>query len=334
MHRVLIARLVLSALFLCASPTAFCEATKTMRRFTRTPYYTGPNDPERGRVRGTLKLGETVMIEVPGDTGDTDLRPGVVPEPNVTPPRGSRPGGPFEIEGIKPGDWVAIRILDVEPGPYGYCNNHGPSRGPLRSLVLVKDGMVYIEPDFAVPMRPMIGVIQLQSAAPVPAGAAAWDNGGNFDLNSVRAGSTVYIRAQRYGGMLTIGDTHAYMSDGELTGTGVEIDSTVTLKVDRVAGFATGGIVVETAERWYTAGIGANWEEAVKIAWADMVALVMQLYGSTAEHANRVVGTVADVVPGFAAGTLYNRGFQRPSYITLQMSIPKALRRTGHPFER
>ena len=34
-----------------------------MRRFTRTPYYTGKDDPERGEVRGTLKLGETVIIE-------------------------------------------------------------------------------------------------------------------------------------------------------------------------------------------------------------------------------------------------------------------------------
>ena len=42
------------------------------RRFTRTPYYNGPNDPERGKIRGTLKLGETVIIDVPGDTGDTD----------------------------------------------------------------------------------------------------------------------------------------------------------------------------------------------------------------------------------------------------------------------
>ena len=317
-----------------AAPFAFGQTAGTPRRFTRTPYYTGPNDPERGKIRGTLKLGETVIIEVPGDTGDTDLKPGVVPDPGVTPPRGSRPGGPFLIDGIKPGDWVAIRILNIEPGPYGYCNNHGPVRGPLRSLVPVKNGMVYIEPDFAIPARPMIGVVQLASAAPLAPGTPAWDNGGNFDLNSVKSGSTVYIRSQVYGGMLTIGDTHAYMSDGELTGTGVEIDSTVTLKVERVPGFPTGGIVVETADRWYTAGIGANWEEAVKVAWADMVALLMQLYNTTAEHANRVVGTLGDAVPGFAAGTLYNRGFPRPSYITLQISIPKTLRRTGQPFER
>jgi amidase len=309
------------------------RAEEGFRHFTRTPYYTGPDDPERSRVRATLKLGETVIIDVPGDTGDIDLKPGVVPDPNVMPPRGSRPGGPFEIEGIKPGDWVSIKIVNVEPGPYGYCNNHGPSRGPLRSLVLVRDGLVHLLPDFVVPIRPMIGVIQLESAAALAPGTPAWDNGGNFDLNSARPGSTVYIRAQRYGGMLTIGDTHAYMSDGELTGTGVEIDATVTLTVDRAAEFPAGGMVVETADKWYTTGIGANWEEAVKVAWADMVALLMHLHNTTAEHANRIVGTIGDVVPGFAAGTLNDRGFKQPSYITCQIAIPKSLRRTGRPFD-
>ena len=68
----------------------------------------------------------------------------------------------------------------------------------------------------------------------------------------------------------TLGDAHAYMSDGELTGTGVEIDVTVTLKVDRAPGFPNGGVVVETGDRWYTAGIGATWEDAVKVAWVPL----------------------------------------------------------------
>ena len=62
------------------------------------PRITRANDPERGKVRGTIKLGETVIIDLPV-TQATGLKPGVVPDPNVTPPRGSRPGGPFEIEG-------------------------------------------------------------------------------------------------------------------------------------------------------------------------------------------------------------------------------------------
>lgn len=301
------------------------------RRFTRTPYYTGPNDPERGKIRGTIKLGETVIIELPGDTGDTDLKPGVVPDPNVIPPRGSRPGGPFEIEGVKPRDWLAIRIIDVVPGPYGYSNNHSAVRGPMRVLTPVKDGMVHFPPDFVVPIRPMIGVISLQTAAALPFNI--WDSGGNLDFNTVRAGSTVYIRAQRYGGMLTLGDAHAYMSDGELTGTGVEIDMTVTIKVDRVEGFPTGGVVVETADKWYTAGIGATWEDALKVAWAEMVALISHLYNTTAEHANLIAGTIGDVVPGYAAGKVFHRGFDRPNYITLQIGIPKSLKRTGKPLQ-
>jgi acetamidase/formamidase len=302
------------------------------RRFTRTPYYNGPNDPERGKIRGVLKLGETVIIDLPGDTGDTDLKPGVVPDPNITPPRGSRPGGPFEIEGVKPRDWLAIRIIDCVPGPYGYSNNHGPVRGPMRVLTPVKDGMVHFPPDFVVPIRPHIGVIHLKPASALP--FSIWDSGGNLDFNSVRAGSTVYMRAQTYGGMLTLGDAHAYMSDGELTGTGVEIDMTVTLRVDRVDDLPNGGVVVETADRWYTSGIGANWEEAVKVAWAEMLSLVQHLYKTTPEHANLIVGTIGDIVPGYAAGKIFHRGFaERPSYITLQMSIPKALKRTGQPWQ-
>jgi amidase len=329
MRRFGFASLVLAIGFVTLTQSALGQTQ--YRRFTRTPYYTGPNDPERGKVRGTLKLGETVIIECPGDTGDTDLKPGVVPDPNVTPPRGSRPSGPFEIEGIKPRDWVAIKIIDVVPGPYGYSNNHGPVRGPMRVLTPIKDGMAHFPPDFVVPIRPMIGVVHLAAAAALPFNI--WDSGGNLDFNSVRAGSTVYIRAQRYGGMLTIGDAHAYMSDGELTGTGVEIDMTVTLRVDKAPDFPNGGVVVETEDRWYTSGIGATWEDAVKVAWAEMLALMIQLYSTTSEHANLIIGTIGDIVPGYAAGKLFHRGFERPNYITLQMSIPKSLKRTGKPVQ-
>ena len=40
-----------------------------MRRFTRTPYYTGPDDPEISQVRGTLELGE--MVSLIADRYDT-----------------------------------------------------------------------------------------------------------------------------------------------------------------------------------------------------------------------------------------------------------------------
>ena len=161
-----------------------------------------------------------------------------------------------------------------------------------------------------------------------------------MDFNSICAGSTVHIRAQRDGGYLTIGDGHAYMGDGELTGTGVEIDLTVTLKVDKSPGFPTGGPVVENQDWVFTAGMGANWEEALKIAWTEMVGLIADRYSTTVEHANLIVGTVGDAIPGYAAGSMNSRGFLQGNpmgkapngYVTCQIAIPKTLSRTGQPF--
>lgn len=308
-----------------------------MRHFTRTPNYDGPDDPEQGEVRGTLQLGETVVIEsVGGHDQDLqlegELRPGAVME--VGTPRYSRPGGPFLIEGIRPGDWVAIEIIDIEVGPYGFYRQGGPHWGSVRLLAPVQDGLIHFPPDFVVPVRPMIGYVHLESVA-----AYEMDYGGNMDFNSVQPGSILHIRAQKDGAYLYLCDVHARMGDGELTGTGVEIDAAVTLKVDRSPGFPTSSPVVEKtrvvedAEEFLASGRGANWEEAVKIAWSEMVGLIADRYDTTAEHANLIVGTIGDARPGYAAGTLNRRGHSTEgAYVTCQIAITKELRRTGTPF--
>ena len=101
-----------------------------MRRFTRTPYYRGPDDPERGELRGTLRLGETVVIETVGGHDqdlkiEGELRPGAVME--VGTPRYSRPGGPFYIEGIEPGDWVSIESWIWNAAPTASTATAAPS---------------------------------------------------------------------------------------------------------------------------------------------------------------------------------------------------------------
>jgi acetamidase/formamidase len=124
------------------------------------------------------------------------------------------------------------------------------------------------------------------------------------------------------------------MGDGELTGTAVEVDAAITLKIDRVPGFPTGGPVVETDRAHFTCGMGVNWEEALKIAWIDMVTLVCHLYDTTPEHANLLVGTLGDAVPGFVAFPLYSRGFRNDSiYVTCQIGLTKDLRRTSPPLK-
>ena len=138
--------------------------------------------------------------------------------------------------------------------------------------------------------------------------------------------------------MLT--DVHARMGDGELTGTGVEIDSAITLKVERSRGFSTSGPVVEktrvveSSEEFLTSGRGHDWEEALKIAWSDMVGLIADYYETTTEYANLIVGTIGEARPGYAAGGLNHRGTHHQSqYVTCQLAVTKELQRTGQPYE-
>jgi amidase len=308
-----------------------------MRTFTRTPYFTGSDDPARGEVRANLQLGETVVIETFGGhdqdyTQQDSLLPGAVFE--VRQHRHSRPGGPFFVEGIEAGDWLSLEIIDIAVGPYGFYRNGGPLWGSMRCVAPVRDGLVHFPPDFVVPVRPMIGYVRLESVANYEI-----DSGGNMDFNSVQSGSTLHIRAQKRGGLFLLTDVHARMGDGELTGTGVEIDSAITLKVDKSPGFPCHAPVVEKTRHvedeaeWLTSGQGANWQEAVKAAWIDMVALVSAQYSCTVEEANLIVGTLADARPGYSAGDLSVRG--RPhsnAYITSQLAVTKSLRRTGKPY--
>jgi len=307
-----------------------------MQKFERTPYYSGTHDPEHGEVRGPIDLDDPVQIETVGGhdqdyLAKKDLNAGAVME--VEPPRNSRPGGPFYINEIKPGDWIAIEILDVEVGPYGFYRNGGPHWGSVRLIAPVCERLIHFPPDFIVPIRHMIGDISLASVA-----AYQIDTGGNMDFNAVQQGITVHIRAQKEGGLLTLRDVHARMGDGELTGTGVEIDSTVTLRISRSQGFPCSSPVVEKTRyvenqaKFLTSGQGTDWEEAVKIAWSEMVALIADRYDTTVEFANLIVGTIGDARPGYAAGRLNKRGAEGKGYVTCQLAITKELSRTGAPY--
>ena len=301
-----------------------------MRHFTRTPFYSGPDDPEIGEIRGTLELDETVIIETIGGADNDYEAAGFLKAGQIisgdSHRRYARPGGPFYIEGIEPDDWVAIEIINMEVGPYGFYRNGGPNWGNWRCLAAVRDGLIHFPPDFVVPVRPMIGVIQLASWAP-----SGIDHGGNMDFNAIQPGSMVHIRAQKPGGLLSLGDVHARMGDGELTGAGVEIDSAITLKVSRSPGFPCSAPVVETtgvvegAEEWLTSARAEHWGEALRSAWTEMVALLIDRYDTTYEYANMIVGTIGDARPGFATG--YMGG-----YVTCQIAVTKKLQRTGKPY--
>ena len=68
------------------------------------------------------------------------------------------------------------------------------------------------------------------------------------------------------------------------------------------------------------------WGDALRLAWLEMVALLIDRYYTTYEYANMIVGTIGDARPGFATGYM-------GSYMTCQIAVTKELRRTGEPYQ-
>ena len=83
--------------------------------------------------------------------------------------------------------------------------------------------------------------------------------------------------------------------------------------------------VVEGAEEWLTSARAEKWGDALKAAWLEMVALLIDRYDTTYEYANMIVGTIGDARPGFATGDM-------GGYVTVQIAVTKDLRRTGEPY--
>lgn len=109
-----------------------------------------------------------------------------------------------------------------------------------------------------------------------------------MDINEIRKGSTIYIRAQREGGFLALGDLHAYQGDGEIAGCAVEADGEVKLTVNVSDKFPAPHPVIEIENRIMTVGMGRTYWAAVRSAVRDMTYLLMKVLDLPLEEAYSV----------------------------------------------
>ena len=68
-----------------------------------------------------LRLGEVVLVDMSHGLPGLVTRDGVFRDPGPD-SRVNPQTGPIFVEGIKPGDALAIDILDIKVGDWGYCN--------------------------------------------------------------------------------------------------------------------------------------------------------------------------------------------------------------------
>ena len=65
------------------------------------------------------------------------------------------------------------------------------------------------------------------------------ENGGNMDIKQMQVGTTLLLPCFTAGCLLSIGDVHFAQGDGEVSGTAIEMDATVTVKVEVIKGLGS-----------------------------------------------------------------------------------------------
>jgi len=189
--------------------------------------------------------------------------------------------GPVAVEGAEPGDALTLEILEIRPGPLGYTTIR-PTWGLITGVVdrsqakilRVEEGEVVFAPGIRFPIRPMIGTIGTAPAGEPVSNMYAGPHGGNMDNNDVAPGATVFLPVFVPGGLFGLGDVHASMGDGELSGGGFDVPSEVMLRVGLRKGFHLHWPRIERERQVITTGAHGDPLEAMRIAVEEMVGLL------------------------------------------------------------
>ena len=211
--------------------------------------------------------------------------------------------GPIAVEGAQPGDTLCVDILAIELADHGVMVT---SKGlgvlgdritePDTKIIPIRDGFAHFSATIQLPLTPMVGVC---GVAPAPGlrihCAVPGDHGSNLDTKMIKAGSRVYLPVQTQGAGLAVGDLHACMGDGELSGTGIDTAGRICIKttVDRTRPIERP--VVETGESLYFLASAPTLEEAIKIAVADVTAFLQRKLALSFPDAYRLVSATCDI---------------------------------------
>jgi len=101
-------------------------------------------------------------------------------------------------------------------------------------------------------------------------------HGGNMDNKKIKEGTTLYLPVFAEGALLSIGDLHGAMGDGEIMVSGLEVGGKVQVKVDVIKNHKINNPILEDEENYYTIASHEDLLTAVKVVTKDMQELVMQ----------------------------------------------------------
>ena len=222
--------------------------------------------------------------------------------------------GPVFVEGAEPGDGLVAEVLNLKHKGWGW-NAVIPHFGLLADefpdpyLHLYKLGTRTCEfrQDILIPYEPFCGEMGVAPRQPGRLDAIPpRENGGNLDTRHLGVGTRVIFPVWVLGALFSCGDCHSAQGDGEINGTGIESNMTVTIRFNLIKGANlqemrfitaprkkltsadTGGYYVTTAQG---PDLFKNAQQAVRY----MLGYLTSTYDLTREQAYCLCGAAVDL---------------------------------------
>ncbi|MBE5993092.1 acetamidase/formamidase family protein [Lacrimispora sp.] len=277
------------------------------------------DNPPCGRIRA----GETVTFET-YDCFTNQFLPEEATFENVVRKPGNPATGPLFIEGAMPGDMLKIDILDIVLGPVGVVML-GPGSGSEKEFfsqktlkrIPVIDGFAHYSEQLKLPITPMIGVIGVAPGGDGVSTITPMDHGGNMDCTQIRKGVTLYLPVFTEGALLSLGDFHAIMGDGEVEDCGLEIEGKAVLRVDVVKNRnCVPYPMIETSEKLITIASAEDVEAAWRKAVRQMYDFLKEKIGLDDKDAGMLLTMAGDLVICQTVNPMKTVRMEFPRYIT------------------
>jgi acetamidase/formamidase len=239
---------------------------------------TNRNNPRKFFIDNKIPLDLPVVQDIIEIQEKTPLHP--------TGLRGALLTGPTYIEGAEPGDAIEVRVLDVRfRAPYGVNSTTPGSGHPLADIVprpwthkfdldFTRNVALFKPGEIELPLAPFFGQMGMApppSSGPFGAGPPTAMHGGNFDLQELTRGGTVFLPVNVRGGLFFVGNGHALQGNGEITNPSLEVSLTgyfqfivhknMKLKMPRV----------ETPTHYVFLGMHDSLDEAMRQATLEAV---------------------------------------------------------------
>ncbi len=191
--------------------------------------------------------------------------------------------GPIYVEEASIGDVLSIQVKQITTAATGVFAVQ-PETGvpgqdikkPKVRVLEVNENQVHLDDRLKLPLHPVIGSMGVAARHGEIDTVYPGRHGGNMDTLEITTGSRVYLPVQVNGALLSLGDVKACVGDGQIAGSGVEVEAEVTLRVDTLPGGRFSWPRVESKGEWITITSASTVDQAARLAITEMVKWISQ----------------------------------------------------------